>query len=196
LIADVDSYSKFIPYCTDSKVIEWSAEDADGKRWPAKADLTVGWGGYEETFTSKLLCAPHSALEALGGDAQPTIQRELLKHHSSTINAPSTANNIFTSLSTRWTIRPFHYKPPSGHPQTDKAVYPSQDQTEVNLDIKFQFSNPVYAALSKAVAPKVAAMMIEAFEKRARTLLDGPCMEGQRDTKSTTPDPGSQRMGM
>jgi coenzyme Q-binding protein COQ10 len=40
--------------------------------------------------------------------------------------------------------------------------------------LNFQFSSPIYAALSKAVAPKVAGMMIEAFEVRARTLLDGP----------------------
>ena len=44
----------------------------------------------------------------------------------------------------------------------------------MHLKLDFQFSNPVYAALSKAVAPKVAGVMIEAFEVRARKLLDGP----------------------
>jgi coenzyme Q-binding protein COQ10 len=42
------------------------------------------------------------------------------------------------------------------------------------LTLDFQFSNPIYAAVSKAVAPKVAGKMIEAFEVRARRLLDGP----------------------
>jgi coenzyme Q-binding protein COQ10 len=42
------------------------------------------------------------------------------------------------------------------------------------LSIEFKFSNPVYAGLSNAVAPKVADVMIEAFERRARELLDGP----------------------
>jgi coenzyme Q-binding protein COQ10 len=42
------------------------------------------------------------------------------------------------------------------------------------LTLDFQFSNPIYAALGKAVAPKVAGIMIEAFEIRARKLLDGP----------------------
>jgi coenzyme Q-binding protein COQ10 len=174
LIADIDSYSKFLPYCLDSKVTEWSAPDESGRRWPAKADLTVGWGGYEETFTSKLFCAPNHAVEALGGDAQATLCKREVEHHSSSFDTPTTANNMFKSLSTRWTIRPFHYKPPSGVPQTDKTIHPARDQTEVNLTIDFQFANPVYAALSKAVAPKVAGIMIEAFEKRARTLLDGP----------------------
>ena len=53
-------------------------------------------------------------------------------------------------------------------------MLPARDQTEVHLSMDFQFSNPVYAALTKAVAPKIAGVMIEAFEVRARTLLDGP----------------------
>jgi len=49
-----------------------------------------------------------------------------------------------------------------------------REQTEVHLTLDFEFSNAIYAALSKAVAPKVAGIMIEAFEVRARKLLDGP----------------------
>jgi coenzyme Q-binding protein COQ10 len=173
LIADVDSYSGFLPYCQESKVTEWSAKDKNGKTWPAKADLTVGWGGYEEKFTSRLFCIPNSVVEALGGDAQTTLSRHDLNHYSSTSETP-TAVNIFKSLSTKWIVKPFHYIPPLGLPQTDNAVHPARDQTEVHLGIEFQFFNPVYAGLSKAVAPKVAGVMIEAFERRARKLLDGP----------------------
>jgi coenzyme Q-binding protein COQ10 len=173
LIADVDSYSSFLPYCQESKVTEWSAKDKDGKTWPAKADLTVGWGGYEEKFTSRLFCIPNSVVEALGGDVQTTLSRYDLNHYSSTFETP-TAANIFKSLSTKWTVKPFHYKPPSGRSQMDNAIHPARDQTEVHLGIEFQFSNPVYAGLSKAVAPKVAGVMIEAFERRAKRMLDGP----------------------
>lgn len=181
LIVDVDSYSSFLPYCQESKVTEWSAKDKDGKTWPAKADLTVGWGGYEEKFTSRLFCIPNSVVEALGGDTRTTLSRDDLNHYSSTFETP-TAINIFQSLSTKWTVKPFHYKPPSGRSQTDNAVHLARDQTEVDLNIKFQFSNPVYAGLSKAVAPKVASVMIEAFERRARKLLDGPEPEKMRKT--------------
>ncbi len=174
LIADVDSYSSFVPYCVESKVTRWSDADKNGHRWPSEADLKVGWGGYEETFTSRLFCVPGSVVEALSGDAVTDIPKANLSHHSATFNTPATANAIFQSLSTRWTVKPFHYKPPSGQPQTDKTLHPARDQTEVHLTLNFQFSNPIYAALSKAVAPKVAGMMIEAFEVRARRLLDGP----------------------
>jgi coenzyme Q-binding protein COQ10 len=174
LIADVDSYSSFVPYCVESKVTKWSDEDKNGQRWPSEADLKVGWGGYEEKFTSRLFCVPGSVVEALSGDAVTEISKADLSHHSATFDAPATANAIFQSLSTRWTVKPFHYKPPTGQPQTDKTLHPARDQTEVHLTLNFQFSNPIYAALSKAVAPKVAGMMIEAFEVRARKLLDGP----------------------
>jgi coenzyme Q-binding protein COQ10 len=174
LIADVDNYSTFLPYCLDSKVTKWSRPDKDGQRWPSEADLKVGWAGYEETFTSRLFCVPGSVVEALGGEAVTSLAKSDLSHHSETLDAPAAANNIFQTISTRWTVKPFHYKPPTINPQTDKTQHPARDQTEVHLTLDFQFSNPIYAALSKAVAPKVAGIMIEAFEVRARKLLDGP----------------------
>jgi coenzyme Q-binding protein COQ10 len=174
LIADVDSYSTFLPYCLDSRVTKWSRPDKTGKRWPSEADLKVGWGGYEESFTSRLFCVPGSIVEALGGEAVTSLPKSDLSHHSDTMDTPATANNVFQSISTRWTVKPFHYKPPTGQPQTDKTGHPVGYQTEVHLTLDFQFSNPIYAALSKAVAPKIAGIMIEAFEVRARTSLDGP----------------------
>lgn len=174
IIADVDSYSTFVPYCQASQVTKWSAPDHNGKRWPSEAELTVGWGGYEETFTSKLFCVPGSIVEALSGEARTTIPTSELKHYGAILETPWTGNGIFQSLSTRWMVKPFHNKPPSGWPQPDFSGHPDNDQTEVHLKLEFQFSNPIYAALSKAVAPKVAGLMIEAFEVRARNLLDEP----------------------
>lgn len=171
IISDVDSYSKFVPYCVNSKVTKWSSPDADGKRWPSEADLKVGWGGYEETFTSRLFCVPGSVVEALSGEAETTLPKSDLPHYPTTSGSPPVANNIFKSLSTSWSIKPFYYKPPTGRPQSDKAKEPPKDRTEVHLTIDFQFANPIYAALSKAMAPKVAGIMIEAFEQRAKEVL-------------------------
>jgi coenzyme Q-binding protein COQ10 len=174
IIADVDSYSSFLPYCVDSKITKWSEPDTNGTRWPSEADLKVGWGGYEETFTSRLFCVPGSVVEALSGEAISESSKSDVSHHSATFDAPAIPNDIFKSLSTRWTVKPFLYKPATGQPETDKTQHPSRDQTEVHLTINFQFANPIYAALSKAVAPKVASVIIEAFEERVRRLLDGP----------------------
>lgn len=175
LIADIDSYSSFVPYCTGSKVTKWSAPDANGNKWPAEADLSVGWGGYEETFTSKNFCVPGSIVEALSGSAVTNLPKSQLLHYSA-VDTPGPPNDTFTNLSTRWSIRPFHYKPPpaSGSPQVDNTHEAAREQTEVHLVLDFEFKNPVYGALSKALAPKIAGIMIEAFEVRARALLDGP----------------------
>lgn len=39
------------------------------------------------------------------------------------------------------------------------------------LHIEFQFRNPVYAALSGAIAPKIVGIMVAAFERRAKDVL-------------------------
>ncbi|OBT83863.1 hypothetical protein VE02_06142 [Pseudogymnoascus sp. 03VT05] len=166
LIADVDRYSSFIPYCQESRVTKWSEPDTKGKRWPEQADLKVGWGGFEETFTSKLNCVSDTIVEALGGDAVPAVSRQHSLGHLSRIESPAIPNNIFKRLSTRWTVKPLSEQ--SATPGVARVL------TEVNLAIEFQFSNPLYGSLSKAVAPKLAEVMIEAFEKRAKLLLDSP----------------------
>jgi coenzyme Q-binding protein COQ10 len=188
IIADVDSYSNFVPYCVGSKVTKRSSPDANGKSWPSEADLKVGWGGYEETFTSRLFCVPGSVVEALSGEAVTTLPKSELSHYSGNLDSSPTSNSIFKSLSTRWNIKPFHFKPPTGRPQTDLTKEPAKDRTEVHLTIDFQFANPIYTALSKAVAPKVAGLMIEAFEQRAKQLLDtsSSTIQGKHQAESVS----------
>jgi coenzyme Q-binding protein COQ10 len=43
--------------------------------------------------------------------------------------------------------------------------------TQVRLDLEFAFANPLYATLSAAAAPKVADLMVKAFEERVDALL-------------------------
>lgn len=168
LISDIDCYANFIPYCQESKVTRWSELDTKGKRWPEQADLKIGWGSIEETFTSRVNCIPGSIVEALGGDAVSTVAK-----HPSRSMAPVTTNNVFKRLSTKWTVKPIERKVYSGNPSAIR-----NDLTEVHLAIEFQFTNPLYGALSKAVAPKLAEIMIEAFEKRAKLLLESPEASG------------------
>lgn len=171
-IADIDSYSTYLPYCLESKITKWSAVDREGNKWPAEATLKVGWGGFEEKFTSRIFCAPGSVVEALSGEIESRLPRTELQHHAETLDSPPISNSMFTYITTQWTVKPFLYKPPTVTPQTDKTERAPIDQTEVHLTIDFQFANPLYAAVSKTVAPKVAGIMIEAFEVRARQLLD------------------------
>lgn len=208
IIADVNSYSHFLPYCTSSRVIEWSNPDpVQNKRWPYVAAIQVGWGGYTETITSKVLCDPPYTLEAIGGEAESTIDRSDLPHYypddlrrhqdydgthnqigSSSAAAAAAAavavaedTSLFKYLYTRWTIRPFPYKPPAKdqrNPLHGEAKADAVEKSDVNLKLEFCFANPIYAAMSRAVAPKVAQLMVEAFEKRVVELL-GKEREGE-----------------
>jgi coenzyme Q-binding protein COQ10 len=146
LIADVDSYSQFVPYCAVSRVSQWSAPDPSGRRWPTLADLHVGWGGFNETFTSRLHCEPGVYVEAVsGGDGAQA--------------SSSSSAAIFKSLVTRWSLH--------------SLAQSSSPSTEVRLNINYQFVNPLYAAVSAAVSDKIAGLMVEAFEKRAQEKLGG-----------------------
>ncbi|KAL2114090.1 hypothetical protein VUR80DRAFT_771 [Thermomyces stellatus] len=89
IIADVDSYSSFVPYCSSSTVTQWSAPDASSRRWPTVATLRVGWGGFEESFTSRVTCVPSSLVEARSGEA-----------------AGFGGSSVLKSLVTRWTFAP------------------------------------------------------------------------------------------
>ena len=182
IIADIPSYPAFLPYCTSSAITSSSAPDSTyHKSWPRTANLNVGWGSYTETFTSRVYCAPYHILEACAGDALPTIPQDQLKHYQNGVSdrPPETngrqENKIFQTLLTRWTLSEFPFKPlpPSGKsPQEGNANEAnSHPRTEANLVIEFRFASAVYAALSQAVAPKVAGMMIEAFEKRVGQVL-------------------------
>ncbi|KJZ75544.1 hypothetical protein HIM_05007 [Hirsutella minnesotensis 3608] len=101
LIADVDSYHRFVPYCSRSRVTQWSDPDpATGRRWPTLADLHVGWGGFAEAFTSRLRCVPGISVEAVSGDDL----------------APASA--VFKTLVTRWSVQPV-----STHPAPSTEVH-------------------------------------------------------------------------
>jgi len=184
IISDINSYSTFLPYCSSSTVTSWSsAAKPNNKKYPQEAELQIGWAGYSETFRSKVFCVPDTIVEAVCGDAQTTIPHDDLSHYSSDALEPQSTdkaternggNALFSSLLTTWTLREFPYKPaPEGQPGPLQGSHeaPSIAQTEVDLSIQVQFASPIYAAMSKAAAPKVAGVLIEAFVKRAREVL-------------------------
>ena len=134
-----------------------------------------------------MYCVPYTILEAVAGDASPTIPKRDLPHYyeEGAGSEEKSAGNksVFTSLLTRWTFREFPFKPPppdGKNPQEGEANRESKPRTEVNLVLEVRFASAVYSALSQAAAPKVAGLMIDAFEGRARELL-GEGGGGEKD---------------
>ncbi|KAI9668253.1 MAG: putative secondary metabolism biosynthetic enzyme [Bathelium mastoideum] len=227
IIADVNQYSTFLPYCLSSNVTKWSqptpapskpnnppssssspSSDASASpttiQWPSEATLTVGWHSVQESFTSRIYCVPGRIVEAVSGPSSTTtLPAEDIQHHLSASpsaspspqssspepkadSPPSTSTHLLTHLRTRWTLHPYPYKPPPLPPHPAPAGTPSpkqpprpehatthasREQTEVRLELEYAFTNPVYANLSKAVAPRVAEMVVSAFEERVKALL-------------------------
>ncbi|KAI9676249.1 MAG: hypothetical protein M1829_003078 [Trizodia sp. TS-e1964] len=134
LIANIDAYASFLPYCERSRVTAWSAPPA----LPTAAELVVGWRGFEETFISDVRCVPGESVLATAGGAQ-----------------------LFRSLATRWAL-----KEAKG------------GGTEVGLTIEVVFRSSWVGAVSEAAAPRVAAGVIQAFERRAREVLGPGRAEG------------------
>ncbi|KAL9117782.1 MAG: hypothetical protein Q9187_005675 [Circinaria calcarea] len=185
LIADIASYPSFLPYCTSSTITAWSNASFSGRKYPAEAELRVGWSGYDEAFKSKVFCVPETVVEAVAGQARTTIPDSDLHHYRKGAREETVpGNELFESLLTRWTLREFPFKPlpPDGKiPQVGNASLPSRARTEVNLTIEVKFASAVYAALSQAAAPKVAGVLIEAFEKRVKEVLgEGEVGPGER----------------
>jgi coenzyme Q-binding protein COQ10 len=188
VISDVASYHHFIPYCQSSTITRTSAPtEQDGKTYPEEARLVVGFNeSVSEEFVSRVYCVPERIVEAVSGNAETSLSPEEIKHHSTRskeADDPSRSNTVLSYLLTRWTLKPYVYKPPptsalsknsthKNHEETSEI--PGQEKTEVNLQIQYQFANPVYAALSQAATPKVAEKVIEAFEKRVKEVVEGP----------------------
>ncbi|KAI1106133.1 hypothetical protein F4804DRAFT_349170 [Jackrogersella minutella] len=149
IIADVDSYQHFLPYCQSSRVTSWvpsSSSSSSSERWPWQADLTVGWGGIQETYTSRIVCQPaRGVLEAISGG-----------------DAPVEVPGVFKSLVTRWTVRAVEEGDMAGA---------GRDWSDVQLSIKYQFANPLYTAVGSAMADKVAPAIVKAFVERAELVL-------------------------
>ncbi|KAL2119498.1 hypothetical protein VTJ04DRAFT_6459 [Mycothermus thermophilus] len=130
LIADIDSYKHFLPHCPHSLVTHWTkplptpqsqsqqsqpssttSKPPPPTRHPARADLTVGWGPFTQTYTSRVYCVPGQIVEAVSGAASTTIPWDVLARvgyepESDRTNALYTMEGIFESLVTRWTVKP------------------------------------------------------------------------------------------
>lgn len=190
IITDISSYPLFLPYLTSARVLTYSAPDAKyGKRWPRTAELGVNWGGVLEMgFRSRVFCVPERSVEAVAGPRGRMVkvgkgEGDLAHYEGFTKEEEAEeeekdydTGGVFSSLMARWTLRQLPYTSPLPSTSGREGILAQKGEpvrTEVDLAIELEFTNPAYATLSQAAAPKLADIMIEAFEKRTRNLLVG-----------------------
>ncbi|ORY81489.1 cyclase/dehydrase, partial [Protomyces lactucae-debilis] len=120
VIADIDAYKHFVPFCTDSHVTQHTN---DSTPLPTQADLKVGFKQYQESFTSRVHCVPDTSVQAVASQ-----------------------HPLFKKLVAAWRLSRV-----------------GEDACKVQLEVEYQFVNPLYGAVSAAVVPKVAGQVLEAF---------------------------------
>ncbi|CAK7244950.1 MAG: Coenzyme Q-binding protein coq10, mitochondrial [Sporothrix thermara] len=190
IIADVDAYAQFLPHCASSRVTHWrepppTTANAGGggpattksSCWPARADLTVGWGPLSQTYSSRVYCVPgHGVVEAVSGrGGAPTLtaaERAEIGLDAGEDDAgrrlgvqTATDDDTFESLVTRWTVVPLSAS------QTASTGPPSPPRTKVELQIQYQFRNPLYQIATAQISKEMATKMVDAFQARAAALL-------------------------
>jgi len=176
IVADVESYSTFVPFCTGAHIISRStlpttivtSKGSVPQQAPQsvlEAELTVGFLSFRESYTSRVTCKPNESVEAVA----------------------STGTPLFRSLMTTWRFQPASARSP--HPSKSQFPLPTDPRprqslgpanggpvsvqkdpdsgpTLVTLDLAFAFANPVHAAVSAAFFGQVSKMMVTAFQER------------------------------
>ncbi|KAK1760635.1 coenzyme Q-binding protein COQ10, mitochondrial [Echria macrotheca] len=179
LISDIDAYRFFLPNCTASRVTAWTRPSPQKQKHPAQADLTIGWGPFTQSYTSRVYCVPGSVVEAVSGSAHTTIPSETLREvgydddHLGVGLLPQKGGGtgIFESLVTRWTVTPV---PVPGTNSTAATTGKAGGKwTEVTLSVQFRFANPALGFAVGQLADDKVDEMVQAFEERARRLYKG-----------------------
>ncbi|PWY78499.1 hypothetical protein BO94DRAFT_431261, partial [Aspergillus sclerotioniger CBS 115572] len=152
IISSVESYSSFLPFLTASTVTHRDATT----NLPTRAFLTVGYGPLSETFTSKVTCDEKNYIVEAKSGAEFGIAT---KEGQDGLGFPGADEGIFEYLSTRWELNEVKKEDGSG------------DGTEVKLDIRFEFRSQLHAMLMGKVEGEMAGVMIQAFERRIRSVL-------------------------
>ncbi|PAV21392.1 polyketide cyclase dehydrase and lipid transporter [Pyrrhoderma noxium] len=148
LVADVDNYYRFVPYCVESKVLTSKPVTSNVTHntiVKKDARLTVGFLAFKESYVSEVICRPYESVKAVAASDTP----------------------LFKKLTTTWRFNPTNKIPPQPSKTGSVSTDPyDQGPTLLSIDLEFAFSNPLYAAVSSTFFKQVSSMMVEAFENR------------------------------
>lgn len=179
LIADVEEYPKFLPYCLESNVISHKAlkggratnqVNKDAKPWMhggyagethlLKQELVIGFKSFEERYTSQVECRKWEMVKATAGDSP-----------------------LFKCLTSTWTFR-------SPEEISSKQVPTRLDQsTYVSLQLAFAFASPLHAAVGEYFWKSVSEKMVLAYLTRIEKVYGKPTHEARESQLSEIGSP-------
>ena len=181
LVADIDSYRLYLPYCLDSRI----TARCPATSAPTEADLRIAWGSFDETFRSRVTCCDPTATST-AAPATPTTtsgDEVMAVEADASGGGSSGGGGLFQLLKARWEISPATAitganatittttATTTTTTTTTTAPTTRDDSSQVRLHVEYLFANPLYNAFSGAFAPKLADLMVDAFVKRAQEVL-------------------------
>ncbi|KAI8808132.1 dehydrase and lipid transport-domain-containing protein [Cladochytrium replicatum] len=169
VVADVDSYSQFVPHCISSTVFRWSLSSPHqkisgsriseldfstlrlGDRVDMEAELEIGFQGLSERYTSTV-----TAIYPLSATAVDTSIFKLLENDWKfrELPLPKNAKLITSSMITQ----PMQPGPPFKHDPSACAI---------DFAITFQFQSILHSQIASLFFNEVSRNMVSAFEARA-----------------------------
>jgi coenzyme Q-binding protein COQ10 len=70
VVADVQSYPHFLPFCTSARIISSVSKPTSNPDISIKcmeAELSVGFMGFTESYTSEVTCTPYESVQVCFG---------------------------------------------------------------------------------------------------------------------------------
>lgn len=179
VIADVEAYSRFVPYCLGSNLISYKALKGSGtvnnlnheaKPWMhggyagethlLEQELVVGFKAFEERYTSQVECRKWEMVKATACDSP-----------------------LFKYLTSTWTFR--------SPEEISSKTLPTRDDdsTYVSLQLAFAFASPLHAAVGEYFWKSVSEKMVLAFERRVEDVYGKPIQEAKESQLSQVSSP-------
>jgi len=180
IVADVGSYSQFLPNCLDSRVlgpadpphptlvprtVRFSDQDSAALRRSGTAvrtDLTVGFKAFKESYTSRVEMFPGRVVTA---------------------TADTSTNLLFKHLYTEWSFHPiassssiplslFGSSASSSSKASESEPVANQQSSSTRLEftLEYAFRNPLYGMVASQAFDIMARRMMHAFEEPAINL--------------------------
>jgi len=151
VVADVARYPRFVPFCTDARILRVSEQPH--AVIDMEAELSVGFLAFKESYVSRVVCRPFESVKAVASSTTP----------------------LFETLETTWHFQPTY--PTNRHSLAQHHDPDAKISTLVTLDLRFAFANPLYAKVSAAFFSQVSTMMVSAFEDECLRVYGPPSVK-------------------
>lgn len=168
IINDVDKYHQFLPYCTESRVLQYSA---CGTMYDAV--LRVGLPGLSSTFSSTSVVEERYISRVRMISPTSTILNnsdDNITPMTWTVEAKSIQSKLFDSLKSRWQLTLVNN---DGKTQHDRGAENKKDAAiscSVKFVVEIQVSNPLVSLVLDQVLKDVAKKQVDAFERRGNEI--------------------------